>query len=171
MHPLLEKLKGGDFRSIGRSEEVAQAVLADESLFPILMSGLTSEETLVRMRSADAAEKVTSKRPQWLAPHKEYLLNEVTKIGQQEVRWHTAMMLTRLELNETERTRAASILKKWLDDKSRIVQTSALQALVDLSKQDSRSRSDTKRLLEEKIKNGPPSVRARGKKLLKEMMK
>ena len=171
MHALLEKLKGGDFRSIGRSEEVVKAVLADPSLFFVLMSGLTIDEALIRMRSADAAEKVTDRHPDWLAPYKRYLLDEVAGIDQQEVRWHAAILFTRLELSAQECKRVASILRAWLSDKSRIVQTFSLQALSDLSKQDPGLRSEVRRLIEEKIRSGPPSVQARGKKLLKELSK
>jgi hypothetical protein len=169
MHKLLEKLKGGDLRSIGRSEEVAEAVLSDPNLLAVLMSGLTADDARVRMRAADAAEKVTASRPEWLAPYKGYLLNEVAKINQQEVRWHAAIMFTRLTLTKNERARVASLLKGWLDDKSRIVQTFSLQALADLSKQDAGLRSEVKRLIKSKIKTGPPSVQSRGKRLLKEL--
>lgn len=171
MHPLLLTLSGGDFRSIGRSEEVVKTVLADPKLFAVLMGGLTTDDALIRMRAADAAEKVTAQHPAWLAPYKKYLVNKVAKIEQQEVRWHLALMFPRLELTRAERTRVASILKTWLDDKSRIVQTFSLQALSDLSKQDPSLRSEVKRLIEEKIQSGPPSVKSRGKKLLKEFSK
>lgn len=169
MHALLEKLKGGDFRSIGRSEEVVEAVLANPGLFAVLMSGLTADDALVRMRAADAVEKATVKHPEWLPPFKQYLLNEVAKIDQQEVRWHAAVMFTRLELTAQERKRVASMLKVWLDDRSRIVQTFSLQALAELSKRDPALRSEVKRLIEEKVRSGSPSVQARGKKLLKEL--
>jgi len=168
MHALLEKLKGGDFRSIGRSEEITKTVLSQPELFAVLLSGLTSDDALVRMRAADAAEKVSAIHPEWLAPYKRYLLDEVAKIDQQEVRWHAALLFTRLELTKPERMRAASILKSWLEDKSRIVQTFSLQALADLSKRDAGLRSEVKRLIEEKVKTGPPSVQSRGRKLLKE---
>jgi hypothetical protein len=167
----LVALAGGDFRSIGRSEEAVKAVLADSRLFAVLMSGLTADDALIRMRAADAAEKVTALHPDWLASYKRYLLNEVARVEQQEVRWHLAMMLPRLELTRGERTRVASILKTWLDDKSRIVQTMSLQALSDLSKRDAGLRSEVRRLIEEKVKSGSPSVKSRGKKLLKEMSK
>ena len=169
MHPLLLELSGGNFRSIGRSEEVVEAVLADPKLFAVLMSGLTADDALIRMRAADAAEKVTAKHPEWLAPYKGYLLTEVAQSEQQEVRWHAAIMFTRVKLTEAERTRVISILRSWLDDRSRIVQTMSLQALADLSKRDPGLRSKVKRLIEDKIKSGPPSVKARGKKLLQEM--
>jgi hypothetical protein len=171
MHPLLEKLSGGDFRSIGHSEEVAKTVLADPSLFAILMSGLTSDDPLIRMRAADAAEKVTRQHPDWLGPYIDKLINEIAAIDQQEVRWHAAMMFTRLELTRAERSQVFETLKHWLNDKSRIVQTFSLQALADLSKQDPSLRSEVRRLIKGKIKSGAPSVQSRGKKLLQEMVK
>ncbi len=39
MHPLLQKLDGGDRRSIGRSEEVVADVLADPALFDVVFQG------------------------------------------------------------------------------------------------------------------------------------
>jgi hypothetical protein len=48
------------------------------------------------------------------------------KVEQQEVRWHAALMFTRLKLTPTERREVISILKSWLGDKSRIVQTREL---------------------------------------------
>jgi hypothetical protein len=171
MHSLLEKLKGGDFRSIGRSEEVARTVLADPGLFPVLMSGLTADDPLVRMRAADAAEKLTANHREWLAPFKQYLLNEVARVDQQEVRWHAAIMFTRLKLTAAERRRIAATLKEWLTDRSRIVQTFSLQALADLSKRDPALRSEVKRLIEARVKSGPPSVQSRARKLLKELSK
>lgn len=75
------------------------------------MSGLTANDALIRMRAADAAEKVTASRPAWLAPYKGHLLNEVAKINQQKVRWHAAIMFTRLKLTKNEQARVASLLK------------------------------------------------------------
>lgn len=169
MHPLLERLKGGDRRSIGRSEEVVKLVLSRPGLFAVLMDGLRSKDPLIRMRCADAAEKVTARKPEWLVPYKIMLIDEIAAIDQQEVRWHAAILFTRLKLTRTERKKVASILKNWLDEKSRIVQTFSLQALADLSKEDPGLRAEVKRLAGKRIKTAPPSVRSRAQKLLKEL--
>ncbi|OGO27842.1 MAG: hypothetical protein A2W33_01750 [Chloroflexi bacterium RBG_16_52_11] len=169
MHPLIAKLRGGDLRSIGRSEEVAADVLADPPLFTVLMDGILSDDALIRMRAADAAEKVTTRHPEWLVPYKDELLNEIAAISQQEVRWHAAIMLTRITWTEAERKQAVSILKSWLDDKSRIVQVFSLQALADLSEQDARLKSEVIALIKKKMKTGPPSIQSRGQKLLRQL--
>ena len=169
MHPLLGKLRGGDLRSIGRSEEVAAEVLAKPTLFAVLMDGIVSDDALIRMRAADAAEKVTARHPEWLVPYKDKLLSEIAAIPQQEVRWHAAMMFTRITWTEAERKQAVSILKSWLDDKSRIVQVFSLQALADLTKQDTSLKPEVIASIKRKMKNGPPSIQSRGRKLLRQL--
>lgn len=67
---LLEMLRGGDRRSIGRSDQVAGMVSVDLRLFSRLMEGLWSQDELVRMRAADAAEKVTRDHRELLRPYK-----------------------------------------------------------------------------------------------------
>jgi hypothetical protein len=40
MRPLLQKLQGGDRRSIGRVDEVVAGVLAEPSLFGVVFEGM-----------------------------------------------------------------------------------------------------------------------------------
>ena len=63
---ILALLEGGDRRSIGRADEVAAAVCNNHALFPTLMRGWRSEDPVVRMRAADATEKITRKQPDLL---------------------------------------------------------------------------------------------------------
>jgi len=94
MSQVLQKLKGGDLRSIGRSEEVMQDILKNPALFGEVFEGMLNDDPRVRMRSADALEKVSSKHPEYLQPFKNWLINEIAKIKQQEVRWHVAQMFS-----------------------------------------------------------------------------
>jgi hypothetical protein len=55
---ILAKLEGGDRRSIGNSEEVVQTVSKNPALFEELFSGLLADDPVVRMRAADAIEKL-----------------------------------------------------------------------------------------------------------------
>jgi hypothetical protein len=68
MHPLLRKLTSTDRRSIGKSNEVVAEVLADPSLFGILFNGMLDSDPVLRMRCADAIEKITVTPPQYLRP-------------------------------------------------------------------------------------------------------
>ena len=66
MHQLLRKLKGGDRRSIGNVEDAIQDVINTPALFDVLFSGLSVDDPLIRMRAADAIEKISGDQPQLL---------------------------------------------------------------------------------------------------------
>jgi hypothetical protein len=61
MQEVLSKLGGGDRRSIGMSNEVVADVIRDPSLFGPVFQGMLSDDPFIRMRSADAIEKITMK--------------------------------------------------------------------------------------------------------------
>jgi hypothetical protein len=166
MHPLLKKLQGGDRRSIGKSRDVVNEILSHPRLFGVIFDGMSNEDPLVRMRCADAAEKITALRPGLLQPYKRKLLWKVAPIDQQEVRWHVAQMISRLTLGRRERREAAEILAGYLEDDSRIVKTFAMQALADLAQQDAELRPGVIRTLKKLTRTGSPAMRSRGQKLL-----
>jgi hypothetical protein len=122
-------------------------------------------DPLVRMRSADAAEKITQARPEFLQPYKKQLLQTVSRIEQQEVRWHLAQMLPRLELSPEEREQALEILISFLGDQSKIVQTFSLQALADLAVGDRNLIPQVRVILADALGSGSPAVVSRVKKL------
>jgi len=163
---LLALLEGGDRRTIGRSDEVAAMVSQDPGLFPRLIAGLWSDDPLVRMRAADATEKFTRENHEFLKPYKKELLGLMAETKQQELRWHLAAMIPRLPLNARERQLAVSSMDSYLEDRSSIVKTSALQGLADLAQHDSSLRHKVVELLRESTRNGTPAMRARSRKLL-----
>jgi hypothetical protein len=167
MKALLEQLEGGDRRSIGRSNAVVAQVLRQPALFRTLFDGLHHDSAVVRMRAADALEKITARRPEWLAPYKPALLQLMAASKEQELRWHAAQMLPRLPLTSAERAMAVSILREYLKDKSSIVKTCAMQAMADLAQDDAHLRADTIVLLQEMTQTGTPAMKSRGRKLLK----
>lgn len=169
MGDILELLEGGDLRSIGRVSEVVDIVSAEHALFGRLFDGMLSDDPVIRMRSADAAEKITAKCPEYLQPYKTLLIEEISSIEQQEIRWHVAQMMPRLKLTESERTAVIKILVKYTDDKSRIVKTFAMQALADMAAKDKSLRPRVIGLLEELVELGSPAMKNRGEKLLERL--
>jgi alpha-beta hydrolase superfamily lysophospholipase len=163
---ILTLLAGGDRRTIGRADRVAAMVSEDPRLFAELIAGLWSEDALVRMRAADAAEKVTRKNRELLAPYKKELLGLMSEAEEQELRWHLAVMIPRLLLNGKERRLAASLLNKYLEDRSSIVRTFALQGLADLAQDDAGMRGEVVEILRESVRSGTAAMKARGRKLL-----
>jgi hypothetical protein len=163
---LLALLKGGDRRSTGGSDVVATKVSRNLELFPELMAGLWSDDPLVRMRAADAAEKVTRANRELIQPYKQQLLRLMAETEQPELRWHLAAMIPRLSLSRTERAMAVTAMNGYLEDRSSIVKTSALQALADLAEDDAALRSTVIDLLRASIREGTPAMKARSRKLL-----
>jgi len=135
-------------------------------VFPELFAGLWSEDSLVRMRAADAAEKVTRNNPELLQPFKRELLGLMVEADQQEMRWHLAVMVPRLVLNTVERQQAAAALHNYLEDRSSIVKTFALQGLADLAQADPALRPGVIDLLRTSARDGTPAMKARSRKLL-----
>ena len=166
MHDLLRMLEGGDRRSVGRVDEVVAAVRRDPKLLAELFEGMLVEEEVVRMRAADAAEKLTVDNPGLLAPFASRLLGEVAQVDQQEVRWHVAQMIPRLDLTRHEHATAVRILTSWLDDTSNIVKTFSMQALADLANDDAKLRARVITTIESMTTEGSPAVNNRGRKLL-----
>jgi hypothetical protein len=161
-------LGGGDRRSIGSSNEVAALVLEQRKRFPELIACLWSDDPIVRMRAADAAEKVSAQASALLEPFKAELLGLLVEAEQQELRWHLAQMIPRLPLTARERQRAATIFRSFLKDRGSIVKTSGLQALADLSRHDAGLRSEVMERIEQALRTGTPAMKARGRNLLKE---
>lgn len=130
-------LTGGDPRSLEGVKAVVVRVLDDEDLLPELFDCVFSDDEVVRMRAADALEKVCVQQPDRLQPYVGRLLGEVAAIDQPSVRWHLAQMLGEISLGRDDRSRAVALLQENLvraDDW--IVINSSLSALVALARGD-----------------------------------
>ena len=167
---ILDALKGGDRRSIGRANQVVASVRREPSLFPALMNVLRHADEGVRMRAAVAAEKLMATNPHWLLqPFKCRLMSLAARVEQQELRWHLARMLPLLELSRKDRTMAVAILRRYLGDRRRIVMTFAMQGLFDLAIQDVRLLAPVRRMIFSLTRTGSPAMKSRGRRLLRQI--
>ncbi len=141
-------------------------VSQDPALFPELIEGMWSEDALVRMRAADATEKVTRNNRELLRPYKDALLGLMSDAREKELRWHLAVMIPRLFLNNKQRQFAISMLNSYLEDRSSLVKTFALQGLADLAREDPIMAPQVIEILREATRNGTPAMKARSRKLL-----
>lgn len=163
---VLRMLGGGDRRSIGRSNQVTAIIRRQPALFSALIDGMHHPDELVRMRAADAVEKLTVTNPEWLQPFKAQLIKLAARATQQELRWHLAQVLPRLELSRRDCEIVVEVCRRYLQDKSRIVKTFAMQGLADLTKQDPRLTNSIRPLISSLTRTGSPSMKSRGRKLL-----
>jgi hypothetical protein len=112
---IADLLSGGDPRSLGTVNEAIRIALSDRARLGELLECLFCADPVVRMRAADALEKVARQSPELLAPLIPRLLDDVAAIEQPSVQWHLAQMLAEVRLDAAQRRRAVAILKRNLE--------------------------------------------------------
>ena len=158
-------LAGGDRRSIGPADEVADLVRRTPAKLVGLIECLWSGDPIVRMRAADATEKIARDQAALIQPYKSALMELAAESTQPEVCWHLAVILPRLKLSRGECQSVAETLQTYLSNRSSIVKTFALQGLFDLTLQYSSLRSQVMELVRLYERTGTPAMRARCRKL------
>jgi hypothetical protein len=160
-------LKGGDRRSIGRADEIAALIVREAGRFGELWGCLQNTDPLVRMRAADALEKISRVLPDAFEPYREALLTAKLDDGSAEVRWHLIAITSRLTLQASEAARFYAYLDQCLRrDASRIVKVAALQGAYDLSVKFPRFSAEFNEMLAFARSSPWPSVIARAARLV-----
>ena len=159
-------LKGGDLRSIGRSNKIASSIDNQES-FDELFQQLFHPDRKVVMRSADAVEKITLKNPAFLKQHKASILKLVETARHIELKWHLALIASRLELTKREFRKVWQILTDWANNKkeSKIVRVNSMQGLFNLLQTNQELKQDFNLTINRIEKENIASINARIKKL------
>ncbi|MFH1783689.1 MAG: hypothetical protein ABH868_02170 [bacterium] len=172
MSKIIEKLKGGDFRSIAKSNEVAKEIKKNPALFEEVFDAMVGDDELLRIRAADTLEKVSLRHPEYLEPFKGRLIKEASKIDQKEVRWHVAQMLSYVNLSRLEKNQVIKILLKYIDtDTSNIVKVFFMQTLAEFAMKNEGMKLQVIKKIQSTMKNASPAVLNRGKRLIKLLTK
>jgi hypothetical protein len=132
MNALLEMLQGGDIRSDGRGDEVAEIVLEDPARFDELYAGLDEPDEVVRGRTAHALEIIARSEPELLSQH----TGELIALSQQEdlpmVVWHLAMIFGHLGALGEQIDRLVQACLDLLYDQGVFVRSWAISSLAVL---------------------------------------
>lgn len=129
MNELLTMLSGGDLRSDGRANEVAEQVIRKPKLLGKLAEGLNESNDVVRARIAHALERNSRINPELLRG----LLPSLVEIADRDevpmVKWHIAMILGNMKLTGKELNLATSTLFRLLKDESVFAKAWAISSL------------------------------------------
>jgi HEAT repeat protein len=111
-----EMLTGGHPNSLGRTGEVVDIVLADHGRLDELFVTMADPDEVVRMRVADALEKICGERPDLFVPHVDHIIDDLGDLDQPSVQWHVAQMLEHLsgDLSKDQARRARRLLRRNL---------------------------------------------------------
>ncbi len=169
---ILQTLALGDRRTTGTADKIATVIADDSKLFDKVFGLIISKDKGLAMRAADAVEKASRKNSNLLKPHRAKLIKLAQTVNQQEVQWHVAQMLERLELNKVEQEETYNTLRNMYEKTaSRIVKASALQAMVHIATGNPKLEQQALKLLNKASASSVPSLQARVKKLVKELEK
>ncbi len=129
MNQVLKWLSGGDLRSDGMSNEVADIVLNNPQLFGDLFEGLSAGDDVIRGRTADALEKVSRERPDLLVDRL-HLLMQVSKFDTVPmVKMHIAMIFGNLAVYKEKINQLILALLDLLEDESAFVKSWTISSL------------------------------------------
>ncbi len=159
-------LSGGDLRSISKVDQLLSLIKTQYD-FDELFQYLFSKDRLLVMRAADAIEKVTVNKPELLAKHKSEIIQFLKTEKNKEFKWHLALLMTRLDLSQTEFVEVWNKLFEWAVDKkeSKIVRVNSFQSLFELAKINKEFENELNLLVSKIRSENIPSLNARLKKL------
>jgi len=109
-----EELVGGPKREL-HNAGVVSAVLAEPSRVGELFDCALDPDEYVRMRAADALEKVCHQDPAIVAPICGRVLAELAASDQPSVQWHVAQILGQVPLDGRQRWRAVQVVRRYLE--------------------------------------------------------
>jgi hypothetical protein len=168
----LEQLAvGGHSNSLGLNGEVIAAVLHDKQNLEALYGCLFAEDAWVRMRAADALEKICRVHPVWLSPYIDRLADDFGEHPQASIQWHLAQIYAQAELTPSQKQRAITWLQAKLASTAIdwIVAANAMTTLVAFTLDGNAPLSRTRQLLQIQRGHASKSVVRRADKLLAQL--
>ncbi len=166
MTNLIQYLRGGDLRSIADANKVV-SLTQTKADFEKLFQYLFTEDRLIVMRAVDAIEKITLQKPEYLIGHNQDIINLMNIAVDKELKWHLALIVSRLNLTVAELEVIWSTLRQWATDRneSKIVRVNSIQTLLDLSNKNEELKHDFEVIIQQVKTENIPSINARLRKL------
>lgn len=164
---------GGKSNSLGRVGEVVDKVLSEKACLGDLYDCMFCDDPWVRMRAADAFEKVCRERPEWIKPYISRMQMDLSGTNQQaSIQWHMAQIYQQVELTKDQRSKATTWLARLLSssDNDWIVSTNAMKALVYFTQQGDYSQEQLLHLLKIQSKHRSNAVVKKAKEMSKTLL-
>lgn len=161
---------GGKANSLGRVNDVIELVLGDQTRLEELYNCLFNEDAWIRMRAADALEKICRQHPDWLLPYIDRFSKELTSSSQASIQWHLAQIYREVNLTAQQKRFAISWLTNLLSTKEVdwIVAANAMDTLAQFAKDGALPAANLISLLKVQQQHKSNAVIKRANKLLAE---
>ena len=164
---------GGHANSLGRVNDVIELVLHNQSRLEELYSCLFNDDAWVRMRGADALEKICRQHPDWLLPYVDRISDDLAASIQPSIQWHMAQIYSEVGLTAKQKRFAINWLKGVLSTKDAdwIAAANAMDTLAQFTRDGSFAAADIVPLLRIQQHHKSNAVIKRATKLLAEFLK
>ena len=161
---------GGHANSLGLGSEVVELVLKDKPRLDELYNCLFNADSWVRMRAADALEKICRRHPEWLLPYIDRFSTDLASNEQASIQWHLAQIYRQVELTVEQKGFAINWLTQLLcsKDVDWIVSANAMDTLAQFTRDGSFSVEALIPLLNIQLGHSSNAVIKRANKLLVE---
>lgn len=162
---------GGKSNSLGKVNEVIELVLKDRTRLDELYNCLFDGDAWVRMRAADALEKICREQPDWLLPYIDRFAKDLATSTQPSIQWHLAQIYSQVYVTAQQKKFAIGWLKSLLSAKEVdwIVAANAMDTLVQFAQDGSVSKSEIITLLKIQQHHKSKAVVKRATKLLAQL--
>ena len=162
---------GGKKNSLGRVNDVIELILADKTRLDELYSCLFNEDAWIRMRAADALEKICRQHPEWILPYIDRFPAELHQSSQPSIQWHVAQIYREVSLTDQQKSIAIKWLEQLLSNKEVdwIASANAMDTLAQFVRDGDVSKSEYIKLLEIQQGHTSKSVVRRATKILESL--
>ncbi|MCX6039886.1 MAG: hypothetical protein NTV69_01955 [Caldilinea sp.] len=110
-----DRLLGGNRTSVGDSQDVINELERSGERLNEIYSLFFDEDPVVVMRSSYVAMKYAEINPHSVAPFKQFLLENLNKFRQQELRWHIPQLFNYIVLSGDEVDKAYLTFMEWAE--------------------------------------------------------
>lgn len=165
-------LIGGHANSLGKTNEVITMVLQNKVLLAELYECMLNGDTWVRMRAADAFEKICREHPDWIEPYVDKLQSQLSGADQQaSIKWHLAQIYPQITLTTKQKEFALTWLKSQVAtiNVDWIVAANCLKSLLFFAKRGDIPQTELEKLLHIQQNHPSKSVVKKATKILAEL--
>jgi len=139
MEPFELMLTGGHPNSLGRTVEVVDIVMANNSELEQLFQCYFSEDEVVRLRTSNAMKRLWRADANLIVPYVDRFLDDVAEIDQASAQWTFAQLFSELNkhITDEQRERAMIVIKRNLEKSNDwIVLNNSMETLGKWAKKD-----------------------------------
>lgn len=162
-----QMLTGGHPNSLGRTLDVVDIILADQTRLEDLYQCYFSDDEVVRLRTSNAFKRVTKEHLDWFVPYIDRFLEVISQINQPSTQWTIATLClwSQKEMTPEQLAKAKTVLQSNLESYTDwIVLNNTMETLATFAKKDDALKQWLLPQLEKLKKDGRKSVSKRANK-------